>query len=376
MPQYRLWQVIEQKMQKKCANIVIFMVLMLSLLSIAKAVNDPSLYRAQLPIISAESQPSNGELKMALAQVLSKLSNIPDIDKNPAWAASLNHAKDWMLSYQYIAANGSNPLILQVDFDPDAVSRLLKSKGQNVPSAVALPQQLLVWLGVDNGKEQILVGNSSQLPYVKIINAEASQKSINIEWPLLDLTDLKALSFDQAWSGDWSAIDTASKRYKHDGTLLVHLSKGPGDAALWTSEWTLKTAGKSVDWTFSANTAGDALNGGMAQLSLVMSKEVQKTPPAEVTKALPLGQVQVIVYGIGDLSAMDGLKSSLQALTPVQQVEVVELSPDEVIFNINCQGGSQALQQAIAAQVTTLVQLTPSTDANTSSDTLTYQWAL
>ncbi|MBY0377780.1 MAG: DUF2066 domain-containing protein [Gammaproteobacteria bacterium] len=359
-------------MKKTYASIVIFIVLMISLWRVVQAVTDPSPYRAQLPIISAESQPSNEELKMALAQVLSKLTNLSDIDKNPAWADSLNHAKDWMLSYQYIAANGTNPLTLEIDFDPNAVSQLLKSKGKPVPSPIVLPQQLLVWLAVDNGDTQNLIGNGSSLPYLKTINDQATQKSINIEWPLLDLTDMNALTFEEVWSGDWSAIDTASKRYQHDGILLISLSKGAGDTALWTSDWTLKTARKNMSWTFTANNAETALNGGMAQLSLMMSKGAETSLPKEATKALPPGQVQVIVYGIGDLSAMDGLKSSLQALPPVQQVEVVELSPDEVIFNISCQGGSAALQQAIADQITTLVQLTQSVAAN---DTLTYQWA-
>lgn len=360
-------------MKKTYANIVVFILLVLSLCSVASAVIDPGPYRAQLPIISAESEPSNEELKMALAQVLSRLTNVQDIDKNPAWADSLNHAKDWMLSYQYIAANGTNPLTLEVDFDPNAISRVLKSKGQPVPNLIVLPQRLLVWLAVDNGDTQNLIGNGSQLPYLKIVSTQATQKSINVEWPLLDLTDLNALTFDQVWSGDWSAIDTASKRYQHDGILLISLSKGAGDAALWTSDWTLKTAHKKVDWTFTANNAEAALNGGMAQLSLMMSKGTAEMSATKPAPPLPAGQVQVIVYGIGDLSAMDGLKSSLRALPPVQQVEVVELSPDEVIFNISCQGGSSVLQQVIADQVTTLVPLTPSVVTN---DTLTYQWAL
>lgn len=352
---------------------VIFVLFMVSLGATAAAMTDPTLYRAQLPIISAESQPNNDELKVALAQVLSKLTNVQNIDSDPTWADSLNHAKDWMLSYQYIPATNGNPLTLEVDFDPAAISQLLKNKGKSIPSS-GPPRRLLIWLAIENGDQQQLLGSGSI--YTKTIDTAAKQKSITTEWPLLDLTDLKALSFDQVWNGDWSSIDTASKRYIHDGVLLVHLSKGDGDQALWTSEWTLKMGQHSVDWAFSGNDATAAFQGGMAQLPSMMAQGGAKAGVADVPQApLPVSQVQVIVYGIGDLSAMDGLKNNLQQLTPVQNIEVAELSPDEVILNINAAGGRAALQQAIADNVMSLVK-TQANDKTVKSDALIYQWAL
>ncbi len=359
-------------MKRSYTSLVIFVLFMASLCATVMAMTDPSLYRAQLPIISAESQPSNDELKMALAQVLSKLTNVQNIDSDPTWADSLNRAKDWMLSYQYIPASNGNPLTLEVDFDPGPISQLLKNKGHNIPNS-GPPRRLLVWLAIENGEQQQLLGSGST--YTKTIESQAKQKSIITEWPLLDLTDLKALSFNQVWNGDWPSIDAASKRYTHDGVLLVHLSKGDGDQALWTSEWTLKMGPQSVDWAFSGNNATAALQGGMAQLPTMMAKGSKSSVVAAPQAPLPVSQVEVVVYGIGDLSAMDGLKNDLQQLAPVQDIEVVEVSPDEVILNINAAGGSAALQQAIADNVMSLVK-TEAVDKNIKSDALIYQWAL
>ncbi len=360
-------------MKKTYTLVVIVSLFMVFISARVWAMADPSLYRAQLPIINAENQPSSDELKMALTQVLSKLTNIHGIDKDPSWADSLNRAKDWMLSYQYTTPSSGGQLFLQVDFDPVAITQLLKSKGQSIFS-IGIPERLIIWLAVDNGKGQQLFSNGSQSVYAKTIDAQAEQKSISVQWPLLDLTDLKILNFNQVWAGDWPAINTASKRYNHDGILLVHLNKGQGAAALWASEWTLKTRECSVDWAFSSNDAESTLRGGMAQLSAVLGKSAKTSVPAVPQKPLaPLSEVQIIVYGVGDLSAMDALKSSLQQLTLVQDIEVVELSPDEVILKISCQGDKQALQEAIASQITKLIQ-SPGTDEN--SDTLTYQWAL
>lgn len=353
-------------------RLIIFILFMASLCATAMAMTDPSLYRAQLPIITAESQPSSDELKMALAQVLSKLTNVQNIDSDPAWTDSLNHAKDWMLSYQYIPANNGNPLTLEVDFDPGPISQLLKNKGHAIPNS-GPPRRLLVWLAIENGEQQQLLGSGST--YTKTIDTQAKQKSIPTEWPLLDLTDLKALSFNQAWKGDWPSIDAASKRYTHDGILLVHLSKGDGDQALWTSEWTLKMGQQSVDWAFSGNDATAALQGGMAQLPVMMAQGSKSGVAAVAQAPLPVSQVEVVVYGIGDLSAMDGLKNNLQQLAPVQDIQVVEVSPDEVILNINAAGGRAALQQAIADNVMSLVKIEAS-DSSIKSDALTYQWAL
>lgn len=360
-------------MKRIYTSLIIFILFIANLYINATAASDTSLYRAQLPIVSAESEPSNDELKMALAQVLSKLTNISDIDKSPAWASSLTHAKDWMSSYQYIPADSGGQLILQVDFDPTAVAGLLKSKGQNVPAA-APSQQLLIWLVVENDGQQQLLGSASA--YAKTIDAEAKQKSITTEWPLLDLSDLKALSATQAWNGDWPSIQTASKRYTHDGIVLVHLSKSDGDGtqALWTSEWTLRTAKQNMDWAFTANDAASALRGGTAELSSMIAEGAAASIAAAPPQApLPVSSVQVIVYGVADLSALDELKNTLQQLTPVQDIEVVEVSPDEVILNINAAGGSATLQQAIAEQLPNLV-ITQSTDQNSANDTLTYQW--
>ena len=359
-------------MKKTYTSLVIFVLFMASLSATAVAMTDPTLYRAQLPIISAESQPSNDELKMALAQVLSKLTNVQNLDSDPAWTDSLNYAKDWMLSYQYIPASNGNPLTLEVDFDPASISQLLKSKGKSVPSS-GLPRHLLIWLAIESSEQQQLLGSGST--YAKTVDTAAKQKSITTEWPLLDLTDLKALSFDQVWNGDWPSIDAASKRYIHEGILLVHLSKGDGDQALWTSEWTLRIGQRSVDWAFSGNDATAALQGGMAQLPSMMAQSAKSSVAAAPQAPLPVSQVQVVVYGIGDLSAMDGLKNNLQQLAPVQDIEVVELSPDEVILNINAAGGRTALQQAIADNVTSLVKAQAS-DKTIKSDALIYQWAL
>jgi hypothetical protein len=349
---------------------VIFVLFVASLCATAAA--DSSLYQAQLPIINAENEPSNDELKMALAQVLSKLTNVQNIDSDPAWAEGLTHAKDWMLSYQYIPASNSNPLILDVDFDPNAITQFLKRKGKNIPTT-GLAQHLVIWLAIENGAQQQLLSSGSS--YTNIIDTQAKQKSIAITWPLLDLTDLKSLSFNQAWDGDWSNIEAASKRYAHDGILLVHLSKGDGDQALWTSEWTLKMKQQNIDWAFSGNDAMTALQGGMNQLSSVMTQGTLNVAPA-LQAPLPVSLVEVVVYGISDLSAMDGLKNNLQQLAPVQDIEVVELSPDKVILNINAQGGSTALQQAIADNVTSLVKTQTTDDQSIKSDALIYQWVL
>ena len=214
-------------MKKTYVIRVIFLAFMVWMVSLAQALTNSEVYKVQLPIITAESAPSDAELKVALAQVLGKLTGEQDIETNPSWSNSLNHAKEWMLSYQYIPANEMHPLILEVDFDPQAISNLLKSKAP---------------------------------------------------------------------------------------------------ASLATS-----------------------------------------------TPSIPANQIQVIVYGIGDLSAMDGLKNSLRALPSVEQVEVTELSPDEVILNIRFQGGRAVLQQEIAEELNTLV---PATQSSPSNDTLTYQWAL
>jgi hypothetical protein len=355
-------------MKRTYITFIIFILSIASLCAKAVAASDPSLYRAQLPLASAESQPSNDELKMALAQVLSKLTNIPDIDKAPTWASSLTHAKEWMASYQYITAGNGGQLILQVDFDPTAINQLLKSKGQNVPTS-GPSQQLLIWLVVENGEAPQLLGSAS--PYAKIIDAAAKQNALNIEWPLLDLSDLKALNAEAAREGDWTSIDAASKRYTHDSILLVHLSKGEGAQALWTSEWTLRAVKQNSDWAFSANDAAAALRGGMAELSSLMAQGAKTNVVSQ--SALPISPVQVIVYGVGDLTALGGLKNNLQQLTPVQDIEVVEVSPDEVILNINAQGGSAALQQAIADQMPTLVA-TEASDQNSPSGALVYQW--
>ena len=69
-------------MKRTYTSLVIFILFMASLCATVMAMTDPSLYRAQLPIINAESQPSNDELKMALAQVLSKLTNVQNIDND------------------------------------------------------------------------------------------------------------------------------------------------------------------------------------------------------------------------------------------------------------------------------------------------------
>ncbi len=364
------------KMNKFYIGLISLFFLLLSFASGLYA-DSPSPYQAQLPIVTAESSPSADEIKVGLAQVLSRMTGEQDISNNPAWKETLSHAPDWMLSYQY-SSSPTAPLVVQIDFDPNAINQALKAKGKTPALNATQPQQLLVWLAIQNDSEQHLVGSSSQSTYAHSLDTAADTRGLKLEWPLLDLTDLNVLTFDQVWNSDWSVIDTASKRYPHETVLLIRLSKGVGDGALWTSQWSLKTKTKITTWSFTANDADDALQGGIAQLASLMAQQPIPTVTTATTEVgAAAAPVQLAIYGISDLSVLDGIKSNLQQLPGVQQVDVTELSPNEALLTIVCQGGSPALQQAIADQMHTLAKIqNPDSGSADNQDVLTYQWVL
>ncbi len=207
----------------------------------AQAEGQGSLYQARLSLAVPESEPSLPELKAALLQVLSAVNGQSISPDDPAFAASFKDPKQWLLSYQYIPATADQALSLELNFDPEAIQKILKKQPKIQTAAV----------------------DTSALP--------------------------------------------------------------------------------------------------------------RETAPMPVQESQP-SSVQMAIYGISDLSILDSLKASLAQLTPVKQVEVSELSPNQVLLTLSCQGGTQALQTAIAEQLANLTPITPNPDPS-EPERLAYQWS-
>jgi hypothetical protein len=194
-------------------------------------------YAVVVPVTDTSEAQRDEAFATALGQVLERVAGGQDLRGKPGYDDALKGAPGLVQQFQYQRAG--NGIVLQVNFDPGAVRRLITQIG--VRAAGVKPPVLALVHGSDGS----LLGQDALGPLAQ----SAASRGYALAWPdPSHLPDAAAVA-----AADPTALAMITQRY-HTGLILVGTLKGG------SADWTLVSGGKVLSWSDQAVSA-DALLG-------------------------------------------------------------------------------------------------------------------
>lgn len=333
----------------------------------ATAVQVSGLYQTVVPVASQSKALQTAAMQQALSQVLIKVSGNSAVVNSAVVQSALATPTSYLVSYSYqdgALSDGTSSLLLQVSFDPKAVMSLLQNAqqtvwGQNRPL-------VLVWLAdTQTNTTPVLVGANTENPLIAQFKNDAKMRGLPILFPIMDLTDIQAVTPADVAASQLNTIQQASTRYNSDAILAVNLIQNNNQ---WNGTWTLVSQGESTTWQTNGMTMSQAIQAGLDAVTNNLAAKF-----AVVANNAATNEVQLTVENVQDLSDYAAVSKYLKGLAPVTQAEVVQVNASALIFNLTVTGGEAALQQALSLDhhLKPVLAVPSPTDTGTG---LVYQW--
>jgi len=316
--------------------IVCLSVLLLLYTVSVQAVIVPSLYEAQLPAADFSDQARQQVFSGALQQVLIKVSGNVAIATLPEIQSKLESADSLVSSYDYV--ENDSKILLDVKFNHQGVQQILRDAkqalwGNNRPL-------ILVWLDVDDGNSDNILASNSDSFVVSVLKSNADRLGLPIVLPMMDLQDFNSVSMQDIKQTNLPVVQTASQRYGVNTVLVGYIFKSPQTS--WQSKWTLLTNGNTENW--------DIVGKDIEQILTKATNNVASTLAAQFAilndNALQT-QLTVLVTGVTDLDEYAAVVKYLHSLNTVADIELVNVSPNYVKFQVTSIDGTQGLTDAI-----------------------------
>lgn len=288
------------------------------------------LYRSIVPVRSQDTSERQFAAQKGLQEVLVRMSGSASVLESPVVQEAIGKAQRYLEQFQYTRLEDSNlkqkgfEENLSLVFSPRVVKEILRDAKQ--PFWPETRPKTLVWLvenHADEGK-RFLTADMSH-PLIQSLNASAKLRGAPLIYPLLDLDDQIALSPEQVWGLDDTAITEASARYSPDVILLGRFSETSQGVMLAT--WQIVHRGDSrVFDSRSDNIASLGLDV-MAPLSEWMSSVYGIVPQAQGEQKMYLN-----VGGIVNFAHYMEAYNYLQGLAMAKDVQLVAARQDTLLL--------------------------------------------
>ena len=163
------------------------------------------LFQAQVPAQQSQSQWQ----RAALSAVLVKLTGSETVLSHPAIAVELKNSASYVKQFQSMQVN-AQPM-MQVHLDEQKITALLQREHIAIWGS-RRPDQL-VWFSekMQDSPHYVL---DAEHPLRKALHEQASIFALSLVFPLYDVDDLALVNEQTLWAGEWTAIQSASLRYK------------------------------------------------------------------------------------------------------------------------------------------------------------------
>ncbi len=327
------------------------------------AVRVNSIYKAYLPVASQSAKDRSLAVPQGFTQVLVKVTGNSRILDNPSVKVWLKNAETYIEEYSYKAQGNKSsfPYLLELNFDPESINKLLLDAG--IPTWGQNRPLILVWVefdGPDHPAEIIGSDADGELP--TLLKQFSDQRGLPMLLPMMDVTDLNQVAVNDVTTMSLPTLQNASKRYGNDALLVGHITEGDLTRSRWkltmgNNQWAWAISGKDLPEVLSTviNNVADNL---ASRYAVVLSNNVQT-------------ELTLNVAGVKQAADLTQLMTNLQRLSPVAEVRLVRVSNEGVVLGVSLRGSKQAFIQAIA-----LVKLLkPQTGVTADENTLNYLWA-
>jgi hypothetical protein len=335
---------------------VLFIVLAITGMPLARAVEVPTLYTAEVPFDSAARNGRKNAYDLALNEILLRVAGSSLGDD----AATINRlfpdSSAYVIQFRQGAAGR-----LWVSFDGAAIERTLREDGQTVWGAER--PLTVVWLAVDRGqgRREIVTAddpdneqrdarsiNRNALLRERVLEV-AARRGLPLVFPLMDTTDIQNVTFSDIWGGFDEGVIGASRRYGADSILIGRIRTAGGGR----ENWSYFFSGAERRW----NGPPEQVVNQMADLLV-----------AELAAGgdAPLSAVAISVAGIVSVDAYGNLSQILDNVSVIEEYRITEVSGDRVTVQVDVRGGAERLRRAL--QFSGLVEQDPAQQLDDMAD--------
>lgn len=326
---------------------------LLPLLGSAAEVN--GLYEAEAQVFSQKRSERATAMAAALAEVLVKVSGQRDAARVPGVVQATRSPAKLLQRYRYramskeqreqalqeAAANNVtavDPQIVLFRFDKTAVDKVLSDN--DLPVWGSTRPATLAWLAVQDDDNRYLLATDSSQPVRELLMHEARRRGLAMLLPLMDLEDQRSLTFADVWAGFREPILRASARYRTESVLVGRMYRT--NSGEWQAQWTLLEGQQIQSWASVGALPVEVIDEGVSGAIEVLASRYAPVA-GEQTGLLP-----VTVVDVRSLSDYARVMRYLKSLQRVEHLQVARVDADQVTFELDVEGGPDAIAQTIA----------------------------
>ena len=325
------------------------LILLLFLLPLnINAIEVENLYSAKVAVASQSTGARNQALKNALRAILVKVGGKKI--EHPLITQAINNYNQYVTQYQYV--HNDNEILLNVSFDESKINRLFKESDLAIWGR--LRPQVLVWLVDEDGFERKIISSTSNSLLPKTIDDFSQLRGLPLIMPIMDLTDLSALTLTDVWGRFSQPVAQASARYMAEAIVVVRISNSSLLNNLDTTEdcplcqthnlvvdWSLMTDAQSEDsQVFSQQYHGDNAD---KLLVLALSDITDIIYQQYALSTTNNNVLEVDIANIASLGDLIAVSDFLGELSAVQSVQLVSAQGTNRRFKLFLIGSQQAL---------------------------------
>ena len=303
----------------------------------SEALQLQSLYTVQVALDPKDPDARDSAYKMALDQVLIRITGIDEPALVPEFAEMFPNPARYVLRYRPGEDN-----TLEVTLDGPAIETVLRQNGQTVWGAER--PLTLIWLAVDwgQGEREIVAADDPTRTAAAArsidrnrllrerVQETALRRGVPVAFPLLDTEDLENLSFSDIWGGFDQLLLEASSRYGTNSILVGRVRPG----TLQRNRWTYYLGDRALQWSGEPEEAI-----GLLAETLLAEYAIESNAPPETVTLNIAGVDSVVAYG--------SVQKLLQNLTLVESISLISVTGTRMHYDVTVRGGADRLSRAL-----------------------------
>lgn len=299
------------------------------------------LYDVEVPVATQSSSDTRAAAARALATVLTRVTGLKVIPRNPMVTTALRNPGRFYARYRFVRKAGGakdamdQQTVLEVGFDPRTIQDLVRSAA--LPIWSANRPSVLAWIVLEEDVPS-LAASDDTTPWVRTIKARSRDRGLLVQLPLMDLVDRERISGSTVSGGFSEQILGASERYGAQYVLTARIWMDGG--GLWRGVGGLMFEGRQTNFAHEGETRDEVCE---KVLDAVADELVQRF----VVFGLHTEGISIWVSGITSVSEYGSLLRYLQSLEFIDRVDVAEFSIDRIRIVVHTRSTLRGLSELL-----------------------------
>ena len=299
------------------------------------------LYDVEVPVATQSSSDPRAAAARALATVLTRVTGLKVIPRNPMVTTALRNPGRFYARYRFVRKAGGakdamdQQTVLEVGFDPRTIQDLVRSAA--LPIWSANRPSVLAWIVLEEDVPS-LAASDDTTPWVRTIKARSRDRGLLVQLPLMDLVDRERISGSTVSGGFSEQILGASERYGAQYVLTARIWMDGG--GLWRGVGGLMFEGRQTNFAHEGETRDEVCE---KVLDAVADELVQRF----VVFGLHTEGISIWVSGITSVSEYGSLLRYLQSLEFIDRVDVAEVSIDRIRIVVHTRSTLRGLSELL-----------------------------